>query len=219
MPTFIFFIAICLLVVASILLETDASPKPNKKLEKGPSSSGNAESTPGPTPENPWAARHEDLTLIEPDGLIVQNNGKNSGCRSVRAKLSIPKSDIFYYEVKILKKVKGKGAIYIGLATKETPLDECVGQSVGTYAYGSAMDGLLSLESPNLALATSSAAAWIWQSAKSFTQKTENVWKRPVCLSPNSAADLYPCISLYNSGTKIEANFGPNFKFDIAEGT
>ncbi|KAI3415287.1 BTB/POZ domain-containing protein 3 [Globodera pallida] len=45
MPTFFFFTAICLLVTASILLETDASPKPNKKREKGPSSSGNAEST------------------------------------------------------------------------------------------------------------------------------------------------------------------------------
>uniref|UniRef100_A0A914H767 BTB domain-containing protein n=1 Tax=Globodera rostochiensis TaxID=31243 RepID=A0A914H767_GLORO len=44
MPTFLFLAAICLLVVASILLETDASPK-NKKLEKGSSSSGNAEST------------------------------------------------------------------------------------------------------------------------------------------------------------------------------
>uniref|UniRef100_A0A914HSS9 BTB domain-containing protein n=1 Tax=Globodera rostochiensis TaxID=31243 RepID=A0A914HSS9_GLORO len=47
MPTFLFLAAICLLVAASILLETDASPK-NKKLEKGSSSSGKAQSTPVP---------------------------------------------------------------------------------------------------------------------------------------------------------------------------
>uniref|UniRef100_A0A914ID14 BTB domain-containing protein n=1 Tax=Globodera rostochiensis TaxID=31243 RepID=A0A914ID14_GLORO len=47
MPTFLFLAAICLIVVASILLETDASPKNKKpKLEKGPSSSGIAQSTP-----------------------------------------------------------------------------------------------------------------------------------------------------------------------------
>uniref|UniRef100_A0A914HBK0 Secreted protein n=1 Tax=Globodera rostochiensis TaxID=31243 RepID=A0A914HBK0_GLORO len=45
MPTFLFLAAICLLVAASILLETDASPNKNTKLEKGSSSSGNAEST------------------------------------------------------------------------------------------------------------------------------------------------------------------------------
>uniref|UniRef100_A0A914I2G0 B30.2/SPRY domain-containing protein n=1 Tax=Globodera rostochiensis TaxID=31243 RepID=A0A914I2G0_GLORO len=47
MPTFLFLAAICLLVAASFLLETDASPK-NKKLEKGSSSSGKAQSTPVP---------------------------------------------------------------------------------------------------------------------------------------------------------------------------
>uniref|UniRef100_A0A914H9R0 Uncharacterized protein n=1 Tax=Globodera rostochiensis TaxID=31243 RepID=A0A914H9R0_GLORO len=47
MPTFLFLAAICLLVAASILLETDASPKKNAKLEKGAPSSGKAQSSPG----------------------------------------------------------------------------------------------------------------------------------------------------------------------------
>uniref|UniRef100_A0A914H5X8 BTB domain-containing protein n=1 Tax=Globodera rostochiensis TaxID=31243 RepID=A0A914H5X8_GLORO len=47
MSTFLFLAAICLFVAASILLETDASPK-NKKLKKGSSSSGKAQSTPVP---------------------------------------------------------------------------------------------------------------------------------------------------------------------------
>uniref|UniRef100_A0A914IGP7 SPRY domain-containing protein n=1 Tax=Globodera rostochiensis TaxID=31243 RepID=A0A914IGP7_GLORO len=32
----------------------------------------------------------------------------------------------------------------------------------------------------------------------------------------DSAADLFPCVSLGKPGTEIEANFGPNFKFNIA---
>ncbi|KAI3407413.1 BTB/POZ domain-containing protein 3 [Globodera pallida] len=49
MPTFLFLAAICLLVGACILLETDASPKNKKpKFEKGSSSSGKAQSTPVP---------------------------------------------------------------------------------------------------------------------------------------------------------------------------
>uniref|UniRef100_A0A914HDC4 B30.2/SPRY domain-containing protein n=1 Tax=Globodera rostochiensis TaxID=31243 RepID=A0A914HDC4_GLORO len=31
-----------------------------------------------------------------------------------------------------------------------------------------------------------------------------------------SATDLFPCVTLYCPGDKIEANFGPNFKFNIA---
>uniref|UniRef100_A0A914HLK1 B30.2/SPRY domain-containing protein n=1 Tax=Globodera rostochiensis TaxID=31243 RepID=A0A914HLK1_GLORO len=33
-----------------------------------------------------------------------------------------------------------------------------------------------------------------------------------------SAAELFPFVSLGLVGTKIEANFGPNFNFKIAEG-
>uniref|UniRef100_A0A183BXH0 Galectin domain-containing protein n=1 Tax=Globodera pallida TaxID=36090 RepID=A0A183BXH0_GLOPA len=35
----------------------------------------------------------------------------------------------------------------------------------------------------------------------------------------DSAADLFPCVSLDSPGTKIEANFGPNFKFNISDET
>uniref|UniRef100_A0A914IFH2 B30.2/SPRY domain-containing protein n=1 Tax=Globodera rostochiensis TaxID=31243 RepID=A0A914IFH2_GLORO len=34
----------------------------------------------------------------------------------------------------------------------------------------------------------------------------------------NSAAKLFPRVMLFNPGDKIEANFGPNFKFDFADG-
>uniref|UniRef100_A0A183BU54 BTB domain-containing protein n=1 Tax=Globodera pallida TaxID=36090 RepID=A0A183BU54_GLOPA len=88
----------------------------------------------GLTPQNRWdsAACHEDLTLIEANRLIVESIGGNSEWRSVLAELPIPKSGIFYYEVKIIGKGDG---VHIGLATKQMPLAGWVGHYKGTYAY------------------------------------------------------------------------------------
>uniref|UniRef100_A0A183BWT9 B30.2/SPRY domain-containing protein n=1 Tax=Globodera pallida TaxID=36090 RepID=A0A183BWT9_GLOPA len=234
MPTFLFLVAICLLVAASILLETDASPppKPNKntKLEKGPSSAGNAESTPALqlTRENQWdsAARHKDLEFKDAKQLIVQHNGEEKRFRSVRAKLPIPNDGFFYYEVTILK-VTDHG-ISIGLATEQMPVDEWVGESKGTYGYSNFGE--------------------FWGHKFDFNRKRRPLGGKPKFGEGNvvgcgvdlksrqiiythngvrletaglrvGAGELYPCISLYAPGTKIEANFGTKeFRFNIANG-
>ncbi|KAI3418486.1 SPRY domain-containing protein 3 [Globodera pallida] len=224
MPTFLFLAAICLLVATSILLETDASPppKPNKKLEKGPASSGKAESTPGLTPENRWVARHEDLTFIETDGLIAQSTGEKIGFRSVRAELPIPKSGIFYYEVTILEKGEHNG-IFIGLAPKEMPLDECVGQSVGTYAYGSSgtfwghKDDRRSKIKNGRSLITGNhkfvfndviGCGVNLATRQIIYTKNGQPLETTGLLVADSAAELYPCVTLNEPGAEIEANFG-----------
>uniref|UniRef100_A0A183CB41 SPRY domain-containing protein n=1 Tax=Globodera pallida TaxID=36090 RepID=A0A183CB41_GLOPA len=212
MATFLFLAAIFLLVAASILLETDASPKPNKntKLEKRPSSADNAESTPGQPPENPWAALHKDLKLNGPDGLIVQNNGEEKKWCSVRAKLPIPKDGIFYYEVTILEK---GFHVHIGLATEQIPLDEPFGWSKGTYAYAS-WGSIWGHEASNF-LKGKPQRPYI--KGKPIFSRRRQLLKTSG-LKVDSAAELYPCVSLYDPGTKIEANFGTKeFKFDIAK--
>nr|AFN86178.1 secreted SPRY domain-containing protein 15 [Globodera rostochiensis] len=240
MPTFLFLAAICLLVAASILLQTDASPKANAKLEKVPS--GNAESTPVLTLQNRWAysardeklawdsaARDEKLELTEPAGLIVQFIGENSKHRSVRAKLPIPKgnSGIFYYEVTI----SGDGdAIYIGLATEQMPLrDTHVGYNEGTYGYGSSgkfwghevggcshwgnerpyIDGQPKFDRNNIiGCGVNLKTRQIIYTHNGRPLETTGL------LVAESAAELYPCVSLFTSGNEIEANFGTKpFKF------
>ncbi|KAI3420932.1 hypothetical protein GPALN_014560 [Globodera pallida] len=89
--------------------------------------------------QNRWdsAACHKNLTLIEPDRLIVKYTaGKYyaGDDRSVLAERPIPKgnSGIFYYEVKILEYAYG---VHIGFATKQMPLNYWLGGYEGTYAY------------------------------------------------------------------------------------
>uniref|UniRef100_A0A183C4H1 B30.2/SPRY domain-containing protein n=1 Tax=Globodera pallida TaxID=36090 RepID=A0A183C4H1_GLOPA len=181
---------------------------------------------PGLTLQNRWDsdACHEKLALSEPARLIVQFIGENSEWCSVFAEWPIPKrnSGIFYYEVTILEK-KDYG-IHIGLATKQMPLDKWVGENKGTYAYAS--HGFFVFEGANanygrdydvkgfdtgdvIGCGVDLAIGQIIYTKNGHRLETDGLHVA------DSADDLYPCISLLMPGTKIEANFGPNFKFTL----
>ncbi|KAI3415276.1 hypothetical protein GPALN_004891 [Globodera pallida] len=188
-----------------------------------------AERENGLTPQNRWdpAECGEDLTLIEPDRLIVQNNGKDGEDCSVLAERPIPKGKfgIFYYEVKILVK---DDVILIGLASKKMPLNEPVEHHKGTYAYascgiycGHAVEGCSHLNNGHpvikgkpkfgggdvIGCGVNLATRQIIYTKNGRRLKTTGLFVA------DSDAELFPWVSLSDSGTKIEANFGPNFEF------
>uniref|UniRef100_A0A914H5G4 B30.2/SPRY domain-containing protein n=1 Tax=Globodera rostochiensis TaxID=31243 RepID=A0A914H5G4_GLORO len=164
----------------------------------------------GLTPTNRWdsAACHQGLTLSEPERLIVQHFGEK-GHRSVRAERPIPKDGIFYYEVTILEKGTG---ICIGLATeqqmalnsdcgdlwrKRRPLGEKPMGETPKFEEGVVIGFGMDL-----------ATRQIIYTLNGNRLETTGLFV-------DSAAKLYPCVTLLNSRTKIKANFGPNFKFNI----
>ncbi|KAI3420947.1 hypothetical protein GPALN_014574 [Globodera pallida] len=191
------------------------------------------------TPQNRWdiAACSKEFTLVEPERLIAKRYGNycDHDGGSVFSERPIPKKDfgIFYFEMKITKSTVFV-PLYIGLATKQMPLDGCmVGPYKGTYAY-SRWGDFWGHEVEGCHQGSSGAPFIIgnhWFGAGSVVGCGLNLATRQIIYTRNgkrldtanlfvdsAAADLFPCLSCACLCNEIEANFGPNFKFDIADG-
>uniref|UniRef100_A0A914HPQ2 B30.2/SPRY domain-containing protein n=1 Tax=Globodera rostochiensis TaxID=31243 RepID=A0A914HPQ2_GLORO len=169
---------------------------------------------------------HRDLTLFEPERLIVQQIGKtNFEWCAVFAERAIPKGGIVYFEVKVLEK---KGWVSIGLGAKQMPVVDYRGtysyQNIGFF-YGHEVEGCshtangrpFIVGKPRFGVGdvvgcgVNLATRQIIYTKNGERLDTANLFV-------DSAADLFPHVMLYHPGDKIKANFGPNFKFDIADG-
>ncbi|KAL3086804.1 hypothetical protein niasHS_008591 [Heterodera schachtii] len=180
--------------------------------------------------QNYWDANvcHEKLEIIGDKNLIVHYKGNFSGLyRSVFAKhpilLNNNSSDIFYYEISIGNK-KNWLINFFGFSVKQPKkLEEIIRNEKGTYAFDSegwicingkrkGTNGKYSYGSGDIVgIAVNSATRQII-----FTKNGLRLDSSDFFVASSFADDSFlPFVSLYDTGDKIEANFGPNFKFDL----
>uniref|UniRef100_A0A914I4U2 B30.2/SPRY domain-containing protein n=1 Tax=Globodera rostochiensis TaxID=31243 RepID=A0A914I4U2_GLORO len=171
-----------------------------------------------------------DSKLSKPKRLLVVKHKKEkSQWSSVFAVQPIPKtsSGTFYYEVSILGKAK-TSFISIGLCTNKMPLDSEIGHFKGTYSYQSfgafTADSESSMKVGNGEAIPFISAGKVVGCGVDFKNKNELFYtmdgKRlgPTGKFVTSDDDLFSCITLSEFGDEIEANFGPKFVYDIADG-
>uniref|UniRef100_A0A914HMN5 B30.2/SPRY domain-containing protein n=1 Tax=Globodera rostochiensis TaxID=31243 RepID=A0A914HMN5_GLORO len=196
------------------------------------------------TPQNRWdvAARANVFTLVESERLIAKCRGdKHSdlfhpGGRSVFAEMPIPNKHhgIFYFELEVGAKQRedDRCTLFFGLAPRQMPLDDCVGYHKGSYAYDNwgtfwghpverseydvsdtrAVVGMPEFDLGDIVgCGVNLATRQIIYTKNGERLDTANLFV-------DFATDLFPCVSSFTPVDKIEANFGPNFKFNIFDG-
>uniref|UniRef100_A0A914HRB1 B30.2/SPRY domain-containing protein n=1 Tax=Globodera rostochiensis TaxID=31243 RepID=A0A914HRB1_GLORO len=185
-------------------------------------------------PKNRWNGTdcHESIFIVGPDCLKVQR-GEHKSRSSVRAELLVPRHTcgIFYFEVKIVKMSSTSG-LAIGLAPKSMPLEgECVGILKNSYAYengylwghfvhGDGTDhykGAPRIQIKDSHFRTGDVVGCGLDLATRQIIYTKNKERLDTSNLLVNQTDLYPCVSMTSPGETIEANFGPNFEYNIAK--
>uniref|UniRef100_A0A183BT29 SPRY domain-containing protein n=1 Tax=Globodera pallida TaxID=36090 RepID=A0A183BT29_GLOPA len=162
----------------------------------------------GQTPQqNRWdfAACHVNLALSEPDRLIVQHNDDKWEWSSVRAERPLlPENP--YFEVEVLEKtwtIRSWSAFWRGESERRLPAfprNLCFGTKP-EFGVGDVVGCGINFKNHRHDIIYTKNG------------KRLDTWG----LVADSASDLFPCVSLRLRGTKIKVNFGPNFKYNIAD--
>ncbi|KAL3079903.1 hypothetical protein niasHT_038420 [Heterodera trifolii] len=185
----------------------------------------------GLTIGNRWDAnaRENGIELSGHNELVVEHNGLRSGFRSVCAKNPIPKSGIFYFEINDLNTFSSFAAV--GLAPKLLPLGERAAYYDGintdrhndSYEFDRLIQSFIT-DSPPLPLykhfpmlnpGDVIGCGVNLATRKIIYTKNGKCIDTPDLFLDSVGTDLFPCVTLDISGSKIEANFGPNFKYEI----
>uniref|UniRef100_A0A914IDN4 SPRY domain-containing protein n=1 Tax=Globodera rostochiensis TaxID=31243 RepID=A0A914IDN4_GLORO len=165
------------------------------------------------TPQNRWhsAACHDELALIEPKRLIIQYNGMDKwGWRSVVfAERAIAKNSfIIFYSENLWQRTRSSH-----WACHKT---NAIGRSGWTlrrhlrirkrWQFLGSCGKPTFEESDVIGCGVNLATRQIIYTKNGQRLETANLFVL-------SADELFPCISLFHSGDKIEANFGSNFEY------
>ncbi|KAL3125871.1 hypothetical protein niasHT_000726 [Heterodera trifolii] len=179
--------------------------------------------------KNCWNAIycHKHIEISGDKCLIVHHKGP-SGWRSVFAKYPIVLnkhlSDYFYYEISIMEKDERDCGIIFGFTVKrQNKLDGPIHREKGTYAFdsdgeingqGKRRNGQYSYRfGDTVGIGVNSSTRQMIFTKNGLRLDTSDFFVDP---SFSDGYSLYPFVSLLRFGDKIEANFGPNFKFDLA---
>ncbi|KAL3096685.1 hypothetical protein niasHT_025113 [Heterodera trifolii] len=178
--------------------------------------------------ENCWDANfcHEYLEIIGDKSLIVHHKENNYGCRSVFAKYPIVLnkhlSDFFYYEISVMKKQTFWGIFGFDVKQQTKLNGPNLGEK-GTYAYQSNDNIWINGERKGINAEysygigdTVGIGVHFPSRQMIFTKNGLRLDTSDFLVDPSfSDGSFYPFVSLRAFGDKIEANFGPNFKFDL----
>uniref|UniRef100_A0A914HPJ4 F-box domain-containing protein n=1 Tax=Globodera rostochiensis TaxID=31243 RepID=A0A914HPJ4_GLORO len=80
----------------------------------------------------------------------------------------------------------------------------------------------LALSEPDRLIVQHNGKDYVWGSVMAEKPMSKNSYEKngrrldTANLFVSFAVDLFPCVTLYLTGTEIEANFGPNFQFNIS---
>ncbi|KAL3126028.1 hypothetical protein niasHT_003625 [Heterodera trifolii] len=173
------------------------------------------------------------------DQEIVINESANSiqsnlGFRTIRSCRAGPfkmpsaadRIGIIYTEYRILA---DNGVIFIGLSTKEMPLDYVVGYYRVSYSY--ADDGMVRSKNadaighevnitenlPSFGTGDVVGCGLIWATRQLFFTKNGQRLDIDNLYVDEGTADLYPTVTFIDDLATVEANFGPNFKYDLSK--
>ncbi|KAL3068689.1 hypothetical protein niasHT_032105 [Heterodera trifolii] len=164
------------------------------------------------------------LELIDDQCLTVHYKKNNQGCHSIFAKhpilLNNDSSGIFYFEI-IVKSME-YFAVF-GFSVKPSPqFEDTFYFLMGSYAYGNygkfCFNGTIQSACP-YGVGDTVGFGVNLATRRFIFSKNGNLLSLPSFRHSFSfAADqlLFPFVSLGHFGDEIEANFGPNFKFNLA---
>ncbi|KAL3117396.1 hypothetical protein niasHT_000147 [Heterodera trifolii] len=177
--------------------------------------------------QNYWDANvcHKNLEIIDDKSLTVHHKGNDYDWSSVFAKhpilLDNNSSNLFYYEISVKNNI---GWVFFGFAFKQHIKLDWVIENCGTYGYEN--DGEIWINKQRKGIKAEHSYGvgdTVGIGVNSATRQiifTKNGLRldsfNDFFVAPRFADDsLHPFVSLCNFDEKIEANFGPNFKFDL----
>ncbi|KAL3086212.1 hypothetical protein niasHT_040004 [Heterodera trifolii] len=173
---------------------------------------------------------HPEIVINESTNAIQHNatgtEDDSCSCRAgpIKMPFAADRIGIIYTEYRILP---GNGALSIGLSTKEVPLDTILGFDRVSYGYATVgkiasknangSEVFISDNAPRFDTGDVVGCGLNWPTRQVFFTKNGQRLNIDNLYVDEGTADLYPTVSFYRHGDAVEANFGPNFKYDLSK--